>query len=127
MNEELQRQLAAMLEKLTAAVEQGAIFAGDQIPPLVAEKILLGRALSTAYLLSGLVLLAIGLRLTWRVWAWVSDVNTSDRDAAFGGVLCTVAALSPGLAVIYGNLHQVFLVWFAPRLYIVEWLRELVR
>ena len=43
MNEELQKQLAALLQSLMQLGGEARQFANEQIPPLVAEKILLGR------------------------------------------------------------------------------------
>ena len=121
MNEDLQKQLAEMLAKLAGAAEQGMAFAGDQIPPLVAEKILLGRVTSTVWLLVGAVLLYIGIGFTRRLWSWAHE--EIDDEAVLVAILGTAASLAPGSATMLVAGEIALKAWFAPRLYIVEWLR----
>jgi hypothetical protein len=47
VNDELQKQLAALLAKLSDYAGDATKFAADQIPPLVQEKIVYGRVSET--------------------------------------------------------------------------------
>lgn len=120
MNDELQKQLADMLAKLSAAAEHGATWAGDQIPPLVQEKILLGRIESviTAVLFVGILYIGVRFlqychRLQWDV----DDHGQIIPATIFGGILIVFGVVGTLI-----NLHVAALAFFAPRLYIVEWL-----
>jgi len=126
MNDDLQKQLAEMLAKLSATVQEGATWAGQQIPPLVQEKILLGRIESLIDLAVFAGVAYVGYRiLRYCAVTLKWDVDRNERIIPFsmGGVgLCLFGSICAALSV-----HDVILVWFAPRLYIVEWLAGLVR
>lgn len=137
MNEELQKQLAALLASLMNVASDGAKWAGSQIPPLVQEKILYGRISHTAWA----VLFAVVAWQAARVTAMFYRQACADRaDRASKGFDPHIWPDRPGglpsigcgalvfiascLAVL--NLNDALLAWFAPRLYIVEWLRTLI-
>lgn len=122
MNEELQKQLAEMLAKLMTFAEDGAKWAGEQIPPLVREKIALGRAEESVWMAVSVGLLLAGVVIAVKTWPWMVD------NLDYGPTpLVTAVAVLPGIIAVSGNLHGFLLVWFAPRLYIVEWLRTLIQ
>lgn len=124
MNDALQQQLADLLAKLSAVAQDSAAWAAQQIPPLVQEKIAFGRAWETsAFVIIVLALAPLGY-WTWRGWrrAYRDDF---DFDTTFPMSLASIPFLGLSLGALV-QLHDVMLVWFAPRLYIVEWLMDLV-
>lgn len=126
MNDELQKQLAEMLAKLTSTVENSASWMAGQIPPLVQEKILFGRISETLLLLLLAVVCCVLFVLCRRCVLRLID---SKYDDEMGWILGT--ALTGGGAVLslgaFGlQLNTTVMVWFAPRLYVVEWLASLV-
>lgn len=123
MNEELQKQLAALLAQLMTAANDAAKFAGDQIPPLIQEKIAFGRAWETITLAMVIVGLAVGGYWLKRFWKFARD--TPDDDWVSGAMFSTLGFLI-AVGVCIDRMHQTLLVWFAPRLYIVEWLKGMV-
>jgi len=112
MNEQLQKQLAELLAK----AQDAAMWAGSQIPPLVQEKIVFGRAWETLCL----VLLIVGVVISYRITRWGVE---SDNEASFFGGFAGIAMAGVAIA----QTHAVLMVWFAPRLYIVEWLRSMIQ
>lgn len=135
MNPDLQKQLADMLAKLTDVAGAASSWAGQQIPPLVQEKIVYGRISSTCWV----VLIAVAI---WPVAVYTRRFYRqacADRASKEGyrsdiwperpGGLASMlgAVLTVGLTVsFFINLNEALLVWFAPRLYVVEWLRGMV-
>lgn len=139
MNDELQKQLAAMLANLATVAQQGAAFAADQIPPLVQEKIALGRTEATFWFAAAAILSVASVYWMARLRRWAEPHKAEcdekaktghyhvDRDGYqmplfFGHVVGILLAVLPLIATV----HDLLLVWFAPRLYIVEWLRSMV-
>lgn len=123
MNEELQQQLAALLQSLLAFSSDAKEFAAQQIPPLVQEKIALGRAEESIYFAGSvaIALVLVWLSLTYWKRAWAATV---ENDAPVIGL--NFAGLAGAFFFSTANLHAMLLVWFAPRLYIVEWLKSMV-
>ena len=115
MSEELQKQLALLLEKLLAGAEQMKDFAAEQLPPLVEEIIRLGRVEHTAFVQIAVTLLAVAIqkRQTWR--------ELLDDDNPLG-LLIPGGLIFVGGALLLTHTHECFTAWAAPRLYIIEWL-----
>lgn len=125
MNDELQKQLAAMIATLTATVQEGGTWAARQIPPLVQEKIAFGRAWESSFFLILAVAAGWLCVVTFRAWGRAAR-DDYDFDTTMPAVVITL----PAALLFAGSLAQlrdVFLVWFAPRLYIVEWLLDQVK
>ena len=124
MNEELQKQLTDLLVTLSSSVQRGAEWVGEQVPPLVQEKILLGRIEETTWFVGGLIVAVVLVYKGARFWKRSFEL-TDEYDAP----VCVVPFLAFGAALLAAtvNLHSFVLVWFAPRLYIVEWLADLMR
>ncbi len=123
MDPALQRQLADLLAKLTASAESAATWTVSQATPLVHEKIVLGRVETTVVEL----LLALALFAVYRAVRYCQQRHW-DFDGDEPGVIIGLimgAALAAGGFI--GNGNDLLMAWFAPRLYIVEWLRSLVK
>ena len=126
MNPELQKQLADMLAKLTDATTGAVTWASAQIPPLVTEKIALGRAEESLWMAFSIALF-IGAAIC-SVMLWRSALSGEGMDEDTCAAICfgQLVLFALGLLPVYWNLHSFLLVWFAPRLYIVEWLKTMV-
>lgn len=126
MKEELAKQLAAWLERLSA----GADFVVAQAPSIVQERLLFGRISETFYFAVGVIGCALFAFAIHRHIArakaeagahfdMIDDANPCVvLPSFFGVVLCGVFA-----AV---KVEALILVWFAPRIYIINWLRGLL-
>lgn len=124
MNEQLQKQLAEMLSKLTAVAQDAGKFAADQIPPLVQEKIAFGRISETIQLVIVVVLVAAMFRIARRCFRAAA---AEDSDGYMvGGALAAFGTIVFALGAAF-QINTTLMVWMAPRLYIVEWLREMAR
>lgn len=124
MNEQLQKQLADLLAKLVAVAQDAGNFAANQIPPLVQEKIRIGRIEVVGSLVVDLFIAYVAVQLL----RWCASLDFDiDRHggvipASIGGGALAILAL----AFTVMDCHIALLVWFAPRLYIVEWLKDMV-
>ncbi len=126
MNEELQKQLAELLASLMNVAKDGAQWAKGEIPLLVQEKIALGRFEESIYFFAP----AIGACVL--AWLLVKKIGPLEIKAEpdipplfsmiFGGIATVMLVVGAG-----AGFHDFAMVWFAPRLYIVEWLTSLVK
>lgn len=123
MSDELQKQLAAMLAQLGNFAGDASKFASEQIPPLVQEKIALGRIEGTVWFLASIVVVWFVVSLWRRLRRWQPE-DDDDKGLAFAGL----GVLSLGAFALFSlAFHTCATAWFAPRLFIVEWLTALVQ
>jgi uncharacterized membrane protein YjdF len=122
MNEQLQKELAAWLGQLRNAADASASFAIEQAPLIIQEKVAYGRALHTALAVLFVVTLVVGIVALYKA-------SKSNLDDA--GAVATSAVCGMGLFIFLctGDMWfpQLFQVWFAPRLYVIEWLAGLLK
>jgi hypothetical protein len=117
MNDELQKQLADYLAAIASSAKAGSQFVIEQAPLVVQEKIAYGRVVDTCWLVffvaATVALVWLGLKV-WRMDECEPPAIVLWLVAAFVGVLSMV------------QLNETFQVWFAPRLYIIEWVTALI-
>lgn len=120
MDPNLTAQLQQLLAAMLSNVQDGATWAKGQIPLLVQEKIAFGRAWELALLVLLLALLIGMWRGAYPAW----KTHDFEDEVSSGMVGIFLVALPTLLLIIFSieQVHDVLLVWFAPRLYIVEWL-----
>lgn len=132
MNEQLQKELVAWLAGLREQVGAGLNFVIEQAPLVVREKVALGRAVETTWLL-----LAVAIALTLFV-AGVrfrqvrANRDRTEKSDGLNAYECLTAAsyvsfIAFGLAcaAACSQAESVYLVWLAPRVYIINWLVSL--
>lgn len=129
MNPELQKELLSWLQALKEAVGTGAAFAAQQIPQVLWEKILLDRVYYTTlvflFLLAGTLILFKGRK---GILAWGErHADESDGLTWLASYLALVVSAVIPLLVFLANGYDLAMVWFAPRLYLIEWLKEMVK
>lgn len=126
MNPDLQKQLAELLARGMDVASDASKWAAQQIPPLVQEKIVFGRAYETAAEIGSLVMAAILIRLAMKLWRLAHADDYDNPLHVVGGLITSIVCVLPVICAI-SEAESFFMVWFAPRLYIVEWLRTFVK
>lgn len=122
LSEQLQQTLAALL----ANAQDAAAWTKGQVPQLVQEKLLFGRVNEAVQ-----IVLCVAC-LYWSVKVFricIAKLNAEDMDEPLGWVLGIGASGLATVVLIVSGCQQVqscLMVWFAPRLYIVEWLMSQV-
>jgi hypothetical protein len=125
MDPELQKQLQQLLATLLANAQDAATWAKGEIPLLVKEKIAFGRAWDTTFF----VLCVLGLitMYRWPLRHWRA-YKFNDKDNKWMAMVLFIMSPSCVLGLLaLVSLYHTLLVWFAPRLYIVNWLFDLIR
>lgn len=122
MNDNLQRQLAEFLKFLLTQAQDATTWAKTQVPPLVEEKIRFGRVWHSVVVV--LCAAAMWLLMKFAKWCWTKLDDNDDWGAASAAAVIGCIVLA---TVAYDNFHDAVLAWTAPRLYIVQWLIEMVK
>ncbi len=118
LTEQLQQTLAALL----ANAQDAAAWTTGQIPLLVQDKIFIGRIEHTAAIVVSIVVM---LGCAWIVRK-LSRMDGGNVDYEMAQIFMGIGCIA-GFAAVLINFHVFLIVWFAPRLYIVEWLTSQVR
>ena len=132
MSEQLQGKLVEILTSIQEAARATGDFALAQLPEIAQSYIVYGRAVAVAraavMLLVGLVLLRYSFwawRNPWNLstYRWEKDETRSDSNwaamvipAVIGSLLCMVAVLSFD-----------YLVWFAPKVWLLKEIAGLLK
>lgn len=117
MKAELNDKLVEILTSIQVATGKAADFAIEQLPDIAVSYIAYGRALYSIVMLFGLVAMCLS------VWGWFR-YSKNGQDVHFAlGLFCGVI----GLAAFVTNLSSALMVWFAPKVWLLKEIANLVR
>jgi hypothetical protein len=127
MNDELQNKLAEVLGGIAEGVTQAKDFAVEQLPDVAQQYIMFGMVWETA---AFVMLVAATGFFGWMFWrGWKTPDEASWRDADRGQMLIIFGSI-PGVFTAVASIVQlktVLLVWFAPKLYLLQGIAGLVK
>lgn len=126
MSEELKTQLTQLLAALLTNVQNAAGWAGGQIPLLIQEKILVDRIFLTIVFLVCLTVFVGSVKLILHCTNAVENCGWREEGKYAAGNIVGVLFGLASLIITIAASYDLFLVWFAPRLYILNWLRGMI-
>lgn len=130
MNPELQKELAQWLAALREQAGGAVNFALEQAPLVVREKVALGRAYETTWLCLLLFVWVVAFAVVVNAWKHRTARDQEDTEGPEGKgttIACTASLVLAGLSLaVTGQSYYVYLVWLAPRIYVLEWLKGLL-
>lgn len=104
----------AIMDSVSKTVDKASQFAADQVPDIAMQYVAYGRASTTVYLAIGLVFLILAC-LMWFRWLPKADDDTKVGYFAGGFFTCII-----GLAATLSHLDTFIMVWFAPKIYLIN-------
>ncbi|HQN47681.1 MAG TPA: hypothetical protein PK034_11615 [Rugosibacter sp.] len=132
MNEQLQAKLVEILANIQAATKKAGDFAMEQLPDIAVQYVLYGRV-KTAAVTTFLLLVSAAFFATFR-WAYTNPWNASnysfEKDAKRSEsnyLVMVLACVLGSLFAIIGVLSFDWLVWLAPKVWLLKELAGLVR
>ncbi len=132
MNEQLQSKLVEILSSVQQAAKATGDFALEQLPDVAMQYVMYGRVRTLVVTLFFLTA-AAALFATFR-WAYKNPWNSSpysvDREAKRSEsnyLVMTVTATLGGISASIGVLTFNWLVWVAPKVWLLQELASLVR
>jgi hypothetical protein len=128
MKEELQLKLVEILTQLQDAVKTGADFAIEQLPDIVQQYIIFGRVFNTVTAVFGIGLL-IGSYYLFRaaLKEVKKDLYHQQDGVIIGGWLGGGTCSFVGVALIFANIKNLILVWFAPKIWLLFEISRLIK
>jgi hypothetical protein len=128
MNEELQANLAEVLGAITDGVTQTKDFAVEQLPDVAHQYIMFSLAFETvSFVLAVAILITsvvVGLRAVKRIKA-APKYETADSDVAIT-IVCGFGTFLSGLIAL-ALLKPLLMVWFAPKVYLLQGIATLIK
>ncbi len=106
-------------------------FVREQAPELIEEIILFKRVGYSTYVLMGIICGCVAYKLIKMIPSATkkyedNDENISDFFIMFGSIIAPIGFTIVGIGTICTNLTPCLQVWFAPRLYLLEYFSDLV-
>lgn len=132
MNEELRGKLVEIIDAIQATASKAGEFAMAQLPSIAQEYVVYGRVKSLATL-AILLLLAASFLLAAR-WAYKNPWNTSPYSCDKGNKRSESNLWAILMGYVLGTTLSVlslvnfdYLVWFAPKVWLLKALADLVK
>ena len=129
MKEELQDKLVDVLSAIQNGVAEGADFVVEQLPDIAQQYIAFGRAWAFVDLASALLFLGVGMVVFLKfgllnvksVDQWGDWNVTRILASIFGGI----TSLAGFVGIVFST-KNLFLVWFAPKVWLLMEIAKLV-
>lgn len=126
MKDELNAKMVEILTSIQTAAGKASDFALEQLPDIAQSYVLYGRAYITflfAFLLALSLLSAYG---SWKAWKSISEDPIDAEGFVF---IMVISGLASGISLFFAmiNTSQLFLVWFAPKVWLLKELARLIR
>lgn len=121
MNDQLQGKLVEILTSIQVATGKAADFTMAQLPDVAQSYVAYGRAWYTFVVIAAVL-------ATWMFIRFAVKVDAKAKEYNKGVIWVPMGTLSL-IAAIIGlvHAHSAFLVWFAPKVWLLQELANLVR
>jgi hypothetical protein len=135
MKDELKIKLVEILSSIQSVAGKAGDFAMEQLPDIAQSYVFYGRASATAYFfLALLTVLAAAVSIYWGLRQPLSSLEkygSSNEfyrtDSATGAIIGGCVALAAGVVAVLIQISGVMLVWFAPKVWLLKEIAQLVR
>jgi len=124
MNEKIQAAFIEMLTNIQSALTAAAEFSSEQIPLVLQEILLYHTWLYAAILAAGIlcwIAAVLGIKFAARHWEKIYRIDCEPGVVIGVGVL-----IIAGVVLIVGSAVQLLKVTLAPRLFLIEYLANLI-
>lgn len=125
--------LAELISWLKLTVESGTQFVSEQAPLVAWEIVVFGRAISTFIFLFAALMICVSIFLlkkgTQKIKALEEAAHSEEGALIIQTILFMVSGVFSsvfGVVTLTESHRDFFLSWFAPRLYIIEYLTNLL-
>ena len=128
MNEEMQKRLLENADKIMNSIYETAKTATDtaseQLPLLATEYLKFAMAWETMGVVAPILLL-VGLYFLWKKW-YAKDIAENWTGGGVPTMICASQAVVVFIVMCL-NMRGFLLVWFAPKIYLIEAIVELAK
>lgn len=127
MNDALATKLAEVIGGIQASVAKASDFAVEQLPDIAQQYLTYGRFTHTIMLVAGVVAVVVGLvSMLYCVRKGTAAEYGKEGPYVIGGILSAISMLVGG-AVSMASFSPFAMVWFAPKIYLIQGLAGLLK
>ena len=131
IQQELLNRADSIMSSISNTAAKAADFANEQIPDIAVQYILYNRVYLTSVVVIALVVLLTQQVLTLK---WVRKAIVSSKGGwvdldsyCFSYIVLTGITAAITLTVVFTNFKNLLLVWFAPKIFLIEQIVHLVK
>lgn len=126
----MQQELLNRADSIFAAMKDAAVaakdFAMDQLPDIVQQLIVFERVYLTGIVISPFVLLPLFLYLYYLVNKLDSEASDMTLPVVVLTIMSALGSLV-GLISMIGNFKEFLMVWFSPKIFLIQYLTTLIK
>ena len=130
-DKELQNNLAEILGGISDGVIQAKDFAVDQLPDVAQQYIMFGMAWETGSFLVYLIGCAVFAMVIRFCLKWLKEINNDHRwrDDFVPSMIIVLSGVAFFISLMFAvfTLKYVFMVWFAPKIYLLQGIAGLLK
>jgi hypothetical protein len=127
------KELTELLVVLKEQIQLGGDFVTEQAPALFTDIVTMGRIYNTTSLAIVVPILVVGIMLFWSAYrvsqthddVFAYDTHNKVGEVMFKGMFGFILFF-PSIVVFAGTLREFTMSWFAPRLYVLEYISDLL-
>jgi hypothetical protein len=125
MQTELLKRSDAIMQSISGSISSAVEFSKDQIPDIALQYIAFQRVYSSTLILCVLLMVAFAVYLLRyaSTTKWTKDLDTRIALNWIGGTIFGVL----GMILFFANLKALLLVWFAPKVFLLQSLTSLIK
>ena len=127
MNPELQMKLVEVISGIQAGVAKASDFAVEQLPDIAHQYITYGRFLYSFEFIGGGFLGILSVGLLFFSIIKLQKAEFSKHPQFVAGVILSVILGFASIAATISSFASFALVWFAPKIYLIKSLAELLK
>ena len=127
MDEQIKEQLIKSIDNVQIWVEQGANFAAEQTPLIIEEIVWKGLVVESYHILFALCFFITSVVLGRIGWKWAGNLEPgwNEQDCTTARSMIIIAVFCMSLP-FFDQLIDPFIIWAAPRIYVIEQLARLM-
>ena len=126
MNEQLQEQMAQILEVVKTSVTQTSGFVIEQMPLIVQELLLYKRISYTMGFITPLLIIILVVFI-WKKYILTNKKVMRKGEDFNGLIFLTAIMVIPSIMVMFINFLNMIRVWVAPRVFLIEYVSGLIK
>lgn len=131
MNEQLQAKLVEILSQIQTAVKAAGDFALEQLPDVVQQFVMYGRANYTFFISLAVILMIVSLFLIIKKAIYGKQVGqhylNSWSDNRQASMVSGIVIGFIGLIMLFTDIGNFFMVWFAPKIWLIKEIAVLLK
>lgn len=128
MNDELQKKLVELLNHAERAGHEAFIFGKEQVPDVIQQLLRWKMAEACVWVVVGLAIFDPAFVLLFKgAKESAKDIGDQNHAIAVGGTIFGAVGVILGLSIFLLDLLILLKIYIAPKVYLLEYLREMLK